>query len=192
MPKKPKSIFRSSRKDCKTKIDNSALLFIPCLAAALIIFSGCAGYNLGPTGGAVAGNKSIQIHPFQNNTSEPRITTPLVNAFRKQIQKDGTYTLSSTGDADVIVRGEITDFNREEMSFQPGDILTARDYRLSMTAHVTATDRATGKNILDQEIIGRSTIRISADLAIAEKQAVPLMAEDLARKATSLLVDGTW
>lgn len=61
-----------------------------------------------------------------------------------------------------------------------------------MTAHVTATDRATGKNILDQEIIGRSTIRISADLAIAEKQAVPLMAEDLARKATSLLVDGTW
>ena len=40
---------------------------IPCLF-------GCAGYRLGPTGGFAAGEKSIQVMPFSNQTLEPRLT----------------------------------------------------------------------------------------------------------------------
>ena len=40
--------------------------------------------------------------------------------------------------------------------------------------------------------IGRTTIRVGNDLTSAERQAVPLAAEDLARSITSLLVDGEW
>ena len=38
----------------------------------------------------------------------------------------------------------------------------------------------------------RTIIRAGSDLASAERQGVPLIAEDLARNAASLIVDGNW
>ena len=78
------------------------------------------------------------------------------------------------------------------VSFQPADILTVRDYALSLTAKLTVKERGTGKVLFNREVIGRTTVRAGTDLASAERQAVPLLATDLARNATSLIVDGTW
>ena len=78
------------------------------------------------------------------------------------------------------------------LSLQPADILTARDYALSMTAKLTVKERASGKVLFDREVSGRTTIRAGTDLASAERQAVPLLAEDLARNAISLVVNGGW
>jgi hypothetical protein len=61
-----------------------------------------------------------------------------------------------------------------------------------MTAKFTVRDRGTGKILFDREVSGRTTIRSGSDLASAERQAVPMLAEDLARNATSLIVDGNW
>ncbi|MBI3192503.1 MAG: hypothetical protein HYZ36_07550, partial [Pedosphaera parvula] len=46
--------------------------------------------------------------------------------------------------------------------------------------------------ILDTEVGGQATIRVGNDLASAERQAVPLVAEELAKQATTLLVEGRW
>jgi hypothetical protein len=46
--------------------------------------------------------------------------------------------------------------------------------------------------LLERSVSGRTTVLIGDDLASAERQAVPLLAADLARNATSLLVDGNW
>ncbi|MCL5098391.1 MAG: LPS assembly lipoprotein LptE [Candidatus Omnitrophica bacterium] len=153
---------------------------------------GCAGYKLGPTSGMPAGTKSIQVNLFENKTMEPRLIEYVATTLRRDLQQDGTYRLATAGDGDVVVNGVIIDFNRSELSLQPTDVLTVRDYWLSMTAQITARDRATGKIILDSKVTGRSTIRVGANLTAAEEQAIPLMAEDLARKATSLLVNGEW
>jgi len=61
-----------------------------------------------------------------------------------------------------------------------------------LTARFTATERGTGRVIVASAASGRTTIRAGADLPSAERQAAPLLAEDLARKITSALVDGTW
>ncbi|MBI4327009.1 MAG: hypothetical protein HY674_17350, partial [Chloroflexi bacterium] len=108
------------------------------------------------------------------------------------LQQDGTYRLNTRGDGDIVVKGVITGFYRSPLSFQPADILTVRDYSVAMTVKVTATERSTGAVLLDQEVAGRSTVRAGADLASAERQAVPLLAEDLAKNVTALLVDGKW
>ena len=42
-----------------------------------------------------------------------------------------------------------------------------------MFAKVTATERDTGRVLLDREVGGRTTIRIGPDLTSAERQAVP-------------------
>ena len=165
------------------------------LSAALLciawFLSGC-GYQLGPTNGIPAGSRSVQVNLFENKTWQPRLSEPLATSMRRWIQRDGTYTLATHGGADIVVDGTIDEFNRQAISFQPTDVLTARDYELSAVAHFTATERATGKVVASGRVVGNTTIRTGPDLASAERQATPLIAEDLARRITSLIVDGTF
>jgi hypothetical protein len=157
-----------------------------------LCFIGCAGYQLGPTNDMAAGDKTIQIAPFINQTLEPRLSDAVTSALRKQLQRDGTYRLATRNDGDIVVSGTLTRYYRHELSLLPEDTLTVRDYRVTLTAQVTARDRWTGKVILDQPVTGFTLIRVGADLTSTERQAVPLLAADLAKNVTALLVDGTW
>ena len=157
-----------------------------------LLLTGCAGYQLGPTGGLKAGARSVQVNPIVNQTLEPRLSAAVNHALRKQLQQDGTFRLSTRGEGDIIVTGDILRFDRSEVSFQPTDVLTVRDYGLTIIARIIARERDSGRVLLDRPVLGRATIRAGSDLPSAERQAVPLLAEDLARNVTSLLVDGSW
>lgn len=157
-----------------------------------LLLSGCAGYRLGPTNGVRAGERSIQINPFLNKTIEPRLSEAVAISLRKNLQRDGTYRLNTHNEGDIIVTGAIVSYDRTQLSYQPRDILTPRDYRISITAQVTARDRNSGKVLLDRPVTGRTTVRVGQDLNSAERQALPLLADDLAQNVTSLLVDGEW
>ena len=161
------------------------------LVAALMAFTGCA-YRLGPSNGERAGGRSIQVNPFQNQTVEPRLIEAVSFALRRQLQQDGTYTLDTQNEGDIVVNGVIVSYERHSLSFQSRDVLTPRDYRLTIIAHITAKERASGRTLLDRRITGHSDIRIGPDLSSAERQALPLVAAELARSTTALLVDGSW
>jgi hypothetical protein len=158
----------------------------------IVLFAGCAGYRLGPTNGLVAGEKSVQVIPFSNKTFEPRLSEPVTQELRRQLQQDGTYKLATHGDGDLIVSGVITGYDRGGISFQPDDVLTVRDYRVTIIAHIVAIERSTGKTNFNQIVRGRTTVRVGNDLSSAERQAIPLLAADLARNATALIANGTW
>lgn len=174
------------------KRPNPRLILLPFMAAVLLLGVGCAGYRLGPTAGFPAGSRSVKVAFFKNETLEPRLVSALNHALRKQLQQDGTYRLETRGEGDVQVTGEITDFQRTAVGNTPGDVLTAQDYTITLTAQVRATDRATGRLLLDREVSGRTTFRIGNDLTSAERQAVPLLATDLARNVTTYLTSGEW
>jgi hypothetical protein len=112
--------------------------------------------------------------------------------LRKQIQRDGTYRLNTKGDGDVVVSTTITSYSRDGVTFRPRDTLTVQDYRIHIVAHVTAYDRVSGKNIVNRDFRGRTEVRVGSDQSSAERQALPLLAEDLARNITSAIVDGEW
>lgn len=157
-----------------------------------LVLSGCAGYRLGPSNGDQPGARTVEVVPFTNQTPEPRLGDNATAALRKEIQRDATFRLASNEPGDIVVNGVITHFLRSGVSFQPTDVITARDYRLIMTAHVTARERATGKVLLDKSMSGDTTVRVGNDLPSAERQARPLLATDLAQQITSLLADGNW
>ena len=165
---------------------------VPVLVALALLSCGCAGYKLGPTNGLAAGEKSIQIIPFSNHTLEPRLGDAVTQQMRKALQHDGTYRLATHDDGDLQVSGVLNRYHRQAMSFVPTDVLTVRDYRLSLTAQVTVRERGTGKIILDQPVTGYTLIRVESDITSTERQALPLLAGDLARNVTALLVDGSW
>jgi hypothetical protein len=153
---------------------------------------GCTGYRLGPLHPELTNGKSIQVNFFENRTLEPRLVEAVNRALRKSLQQDGSYKLNTRGDGDIVVNGAVLKYERQGVSYQPNDVLTARDYQVKLTVRVTATERAGGKIVVDREVTGRTTIRVGSDLASADRQALPLLADDFARKATTLLVEGTW
>lgn len=166
-----------------------------CLPAACLLaltLAGCAGYHLGPTNGVSAGARSVQIAPPLNKTLEPRLGDYLMISLRKNLQQDGTYRLDTHDEGDVLLSATILTYNRSAVSFQPTDVLTVQDYEITVSAQVTARERSTGKVLFDRPVIGRTTLRVSNDLTSAERQAIPLITDDLAKKATALLVDGSW
>jgi len=161
------------------------------LATLAVLLPACA-YKLGPTSGVPAGSRSIAILPFENQTMEPRVTASLVNALRAQLQQEGTYRLARRDEADVVLTGEVAEISRREQSFFSEDPRILRDYRLEIVAKVRAVERGTGRVLLDREVSGHTMLRSQEDFASAERQAMPLLAANLARNITSLLVDGEW
>ena len=164
---------------------------LSCLAFALLL-TGCAGYKVGPSNGLEAGSHSVQINPPLNQTLEPRLGTELNQQLRKQLQRDGTYRLDTRGEGDVVVNTTIVRYQRLGATFRSSDTLTVRDYTIHLYAQVSAYDRVSGRNLVNREFQGRTTVRVGGDEASAERQALPLLTEDLARNITSALVDGDW
>jgi hypothetical protein len=166
-----------------------ARLFVLTFSLALC---GCAGYRLGPTDGSQAGAKSVQITPFLNHSPEPGLADEVTSALRKAVQRDGTLRLATQGDGDWIVNGVITTYQRRELSLQSNDVRTVSDYQVNLTAQITVRERASGRILFDQAVTGTTLLRVGADFTSTERQATPLLAEDLARQITGLLVDGKW
>jgi Lipopolysaccharide-assembly len=154
--------------------------------------SGCAGYKLGPVNGVAAREKSVQVNPFSNETLEPHLTDAVTQQLRKQLQLDGTYQLASHNDGNIVVSGSIIRYTRLPMSLASSDVLTVQDFRLDLIAQVSAYDRSSGKSILNRAVTGTTMMRVTSDLTSAERQALPLLAGDLAKHVTELLTEGGW
>ncbi len=176
----------------KRRIPVFRLVRISNCLALLLLATGCAGYRLGPTNGLEAGEKSVQIVPFANKTMAPRLTDVVTSQLRKELQRDGTFHLATGEAGDIVVTGALTHYQRLEVTFTPQDILTVKDYRLTLTAQVTARERSTGRVLLDQAVNGYTLMRVGNDITSAERQAWPLLASDLARNVTALLAEGKW
>src|SRR6266446_6184083 len=104
------------------------------LLTSALLLSGCAGYKLGPTNGVVAREKSVQFNPFADQTLQPRLTDAIALQLRKELQRDGTYSLATHNDGDIIVTGSLLRYQRYEVSFASNDILTVRDFRIILSA----------------------------------------------------------
>jgi hypothetical protein len=171
--------------------DRSLQRFAAALGA-LVLLAGCAGYRVGPVNGVRAGSRAVTVNIFENNTYEPRLSESVAFALRRRLQQDGTYRLDTRNEGDIVVSGAITRYDRAPLAFDPRDVLTPRDYTLTITAEVTAAERAGGKVILHRSFLGRTVVRATADRNAAERQAYPTVADDLARNITSALTEGPW
>lgn len=166
-------------------------LKLSALWAAVFLLGGCAGYHLGPVNEQTTGDKSVEVLPFNNQTLQPRLGDAVTQALRERLQSDTTYRLAN-GQGDIVVTGVITSYSRQGLSFLSSDVLTANNYQVGIVAHVIARDSATGKILLDRDVRGSTLVHVGSDLADAERQAMPLLAEDLAQNITQMLAEGLW
>lgn len=166
---------------------------IPCaLLAVMLATVSCAGYRLGPTGGFKAGEKSVQVQFFKNETLEPRIVEAVNLALRKQIQKEGTFRLDTQQGGDLIVTGKITQLLRNGLSFRSSDVLAVTDFTLTLSADIIVVERVSGREVFNKKLTSAIPVSASGDLVSQEQRVLPLVADEFARKAINLLADGTW
>jgi hypothetical protein len=154
--------------------------------------AGCAGYHLGPTAGGISGARTIEVQPFNNQTLQPRLGDALTQSLRERLQTDATYRLATHGGGDVVVSGVIRQYTRQGLGFLNTDVSTPENYRVDLVVHVTARDRQSDKLLLDKDVKGHTFVHIGGDLASAEREALPLLAEDVAQNISELLTDGAW
>jgi hypothetical protein len=171
---------------------NAFLLAILNLAFVLLLSSGCAGYRVGPVNGQPAGARGVTVNMFRNDTYEPRLAETIAFALRRKLQQDGAYYLDTQNEGEIIVNGVITSLIRTPVSNDPLDVLTPRDYEMKILVDVTAKERSSGKQILKREFFGRTVVRAIGNRDLAERQAEPTVAEDLARNIASALTEGSW
>jgi len=158
----------------------------------VVLLAGCASYHLGSVNGTPAGEKSVQVLPFNNQTLQPRLGDALTQSLRERLQVDATYRLATSGSGDIIVTGVIRQYQREGLGFLNTDVATPQNFRVDIVAHVTARERATGRLLFERDVRGHTLVHIGSDLASAERQAMPLLADDLAQNIISLLAEGVW
>src|ERR1017187_10442324 len=129
---------------------------LPALAA--VFLSGCAGYHLGTVNGVVAGEKTVQVKPFNNQTLQPRLGDDVTQALRERLQTDGTYRLATSEEGDLVVSGVIRSYQRVGLGNLNRDSSTMQNYRVDVVAHVTVNDRVTRKLLLDRDVKGHTLV----------------------------------
>ena len=161
---------------------------VTCLMLAWL--SGALGcYHLGPIGKNTT--RSVAVPMFKNRTLKPQLEAQITNAIIKRLQADGSTRVDWEANADVVVTGVITRYDRAVLRTQKEDTNVPREYRLSIEALVEARNRITGAVVLKPTtLIGHADSFLGSDLQSAEEQALPLIADDLARRVVSLLVEG--
>ena len=166
-------------------------IFLSCITAAS--FAGCAGYHLGAVNGVQAGARTIEVRPFDNETLQPRLNEAVTESLRERLQTDATYRLATRkNEGDIVVTGVIRQYARQGLGFLNTDVTTPDNYRVDVAVHVVAVDRQLGKKILEKDVRGHTFVHVGSDLVGAERQAMPSLADDLARNIAELLTEGGW
>jgi hypothetical protein len=168
--------------------------FLPLVA---LVFTSCAGYQLGPVKPTrMAKVQTIAVPNFRNDTLHPRLETQLATAVIKQIQQDGTYQIARDNDADAVLQGHVEQVVSSPLRSVRGNLLLTREYQLTIRCRYEVTNRTTGAVLYGGTAIGQTSFfvsgsdPISADITQDQRPALPLAAEALAKDLVSRLSEG--
>lgn len=146
------------------------------------------GYHVGPV--TKTSFHSIAVPMFRNETLRPQLEAQISNAIIQRLQQDGSLQIEPRSRADVILTGTIFRYDRVALRSLRSDTGVPREYRISITVRVEARDRRTGETVLKPtEVEGKSDVLIGEDQQSAEMQALPLLADDIAKRVAGLLVE---
>jgi hypothetical protein len=174
------------------------------MLASAVLWSGCAGYHLGPVKPASMKEvHTLAVPAFKNTTLEPRVEVMLANCLIKQIQQDGTYKIASESDADAVVLGTIERIERTPARGVQTDFFQTSEYTLQLQLRVKVVQRSTGKTLSERDVKGNSSFFVNSSNSLSaqtnarvanvnrdERQAIPQAAEDAAIRLASYLSEG--
>lgn len=177
----------------KTKVSRvlarAARMYSPVVVMVCVFFmgTGCAGYRLGST--LPPGLKTIHVPIFVNQTGEPLVESETTSAAIAEFQKDGTLSVVSEVQADLILNVVLTGYRLEPIRFQQNNIKETREYRLRLDARLKCIRTSDGSVLTSRKLIGEATFLPSGSMSLSKQKALPDAAQDLARDVVSAVVE---
>ena len=106
----------------------------------LAVFAGCASGPYKPAEQKLPANiKKIGIETFKNSTVYYGMEEKLTRAITDEFIQDGRLAVSNPAEADGILRGEITRYVLEPLTYDENHV--AKEYKLWIIVDISLTDR---------------------------------------------------
>jgi len=157
-----------------------------------IIFSSCAGYQLGGAKpSSLAPIEKISVSMLTNGTLHPRAEAIATSAITDALVQDGTYRLSELSNADAVLEGEINGIEYSPLRSSRLDSFVAEE--LTNTVFITwrlLDARDPTKVLASGGSSGRSTFFADSNLQTARQNALPDAFERAAQALVSRLASG--
>lgn len=116
------------------------------LLPVLCLLAGSCGYQLGGTKPPkLEFAKTVQVCLFANNSLEPRAATLVTGALADELQRDGTYKLSSRSGADIRVEGEVYSITFDQLRSSREDTYKSTELGLRLAVKYRVVDGRTNE-----------------------------------------------
>ncbi len=155
-----------------------------------ITLTGGCGYS---TGSLLPSNyRTISVEPFKNKVGYlnenirglyvPLLEAKVHDAVVSRFQTDGHLKVTRSEQADLVLKGSLIGFDREELRLSDNQDVT--EYRLRITVAITLFDGTGGGQELWDEpsYSGEATYYISGPQAKSEAQALDDALKDISRR----------
>jgi hypothetical protein len=168
-----------------------ALLF----SIFVLAVSGC-GYTTGSVISSMY--QTIYIRPLENkidymNQDErkvyiPALETKVRSAIADRFMFDGNLRIAEEGNSDLVLKGSLVSFEREELRLNQQD--NVKEYRLRVTVALVMWDPVNQKEVwVEPSFAGESTYYTQGPLAKSESAAIEECMTDLARRIVERTVE---
>jgi outer membrane lipopolysaccharide assembly protein LptE/RlpB len=149
------------------------------LAGAAALLCSACGYNLVGYGGQFpAGVESLAVPIFENRTKDLEIARTLTNHFVRELLATGKIRVVPLEEADAEVRGIVTRYEIEPITFDAQR--NATENRLLVSADISLVLKGDTEPVFSKTGVTRfEEYPVSEDLAVDQKE------QDLARKNVS-------
>ncbi|MBI3314603.1 MAG: hypothetical protein HYZ86_01500 [Candidatus Omnitrophica bacterium] len=159
------------------------------------IFAGC-GYT---TGSLLPANyRTIYVEPFKNKVQyisdvtralyvpllETKVRTAVINRF----QFDGHLKIKDSERADLVLKGDLIEFNREEL--RTTEAQEVQEYRIRIVMSLTMMDAVSGEPFWSEpSFAGEATYFTTGAQARSESAALDDALTDLARRVVERTIE---
>ncbi len=169
--------------------------FLLASILSVVTLSGC-GYT---TGSLLPSNyRTLHVEPFENKVefvSEnvrglyvPLLETKIRSAVIERFQLDGHLRLSDSDKSDLVLKGMLTGFERDDL--RTDDSQNVQEYRLRVTVALTMMDNTTGQVFFSEpSFSGEATYFTSGSQAKSESQALNDTLADLSRRIVERTIE---
>lgn len=164
---------------------------VPAVAAVVFLstlVAGCGHYGFSQSvGGSI---KTAAVPIFVNETLEFGVEQELTDTIIDVLSEDGTLRIVGEDDADSVLRGVVSLYERPVLSYDAGG--SPREYKVRVVATMTYEDLTQAQVIWEDEVEGWAAYSVSGeggDVA-TEDEARAIALENIAQDVLSKSVQG--
>jgi len=161
-------------------------------AAAALLFTSCAGYQVGPRKPpSLASVKAISVNVFDNSTLHPRAGSMATSAVASALTLDGTYRISTKEQADAILEGTVRRIEYNRIRGKRFDSLRPQELENNVVLSWVLHDAKDPTKVLASGTAhGSSQLFVSSNLQTARNNALPEAMERAGEALVSKLSNG--